>query len=333
MPKRLLFTLALLLPCFVGFGWGFFAHKVIHQLAIYALPKQMQPFYFRHQEALVETAVRADQRRSQDPLEGPRHFIDVDVYGDSAAYTLPESWDQAVKVYSADTLRKYGIVPWHVLRLKDRLTEAFRARNADSILFYSADLGHYIADAHVPLHMSVNYDGQLTNQRGIHSLWESKLPQTFLEGYPLYSGKADYLPDPQKAIWGVVRATFPLVQPTLQQEQLASLDFSEEQKYVMVETRGQVRRYYSDAFAEAYQKRVGDMVERQLRASAQMVASFWYTSWVDAGRPDLASLLSPALTKEEKKALRQELKAWRRNELAEKNLLQATRRPAASSGE
>ncbi len=323
MPKRVFLTLPLLLCSLLGFGWGFFGHKIVHQLAIYGLPRQMQPFYYRHQETLVEDSVRPDQRRNQDPQEGPRHFIDLDVYGDGANDQLPEGWEEAVKTHSADTLRKYGIVPWHVVRLKGRLTEAFRTRNVDSILFYSADLGHYVADAHVPLHTSVNYDGQLTGQRGIHSLWETKLPESFIQNYRLYSGKATYLPDPQGAIWQVVRSTFSLLEPTLLQEQEASQAFSPAEKYVQVEVRGQTRQYYADAFAAEYQKRMGDMVEKQMQASAQMVASFWYTCWVDAGKPDLNQLLASPLTKQEKRALRKEKAAWRKNELVQKEMLLA----------
>jgi hypothetical protein len=323
MTKRVFLTLSLFLCSFLGFGWGFFGHKIITQLAIYGLPRQMQPFYYRHQENLVEHSVRPDQRRNQDPQEAPRHFIDLDVYGDGVNDQLPQAWEEALKVYPADTLRKYGIVPWHVVRLKERLTEAFRSGNADSILFYSADIGHYIADAHVPLHTSVNYDGQLTGQRGIHALWESRLPELFIQDYQLYSGKASYLPDPQGAIWEVVRSTFTLLEPTLHEEREATQAFSQEEKYVQVEVRGQSRQYYADAFAAEYQKRMGDMVERQMQASARMVASFWYSCWVDAGKPDLNKLLATPLTKQERNALKKETEAWRKNELLRKEMLLA----------
>lgn len=323
MKKSAFLTISLLCCSFFALGWGFYAHKVIHQLAIYALPKQMQPFYYRHQQTLVETSVLPDQRRNQDSLEAPRHFIDVDIYGESAAYTLPESWDEAVKLYPADTLRKYGIVPWHVVTLKDRLTEAFRARNPDSILFYSADLGHYIADAHVPLHTTLNYDGQFTGQKGLHSLWESKLPEMFLTDYRLHTRKAAYLSDPQHAIWEVVRASFRLVDQTLTQEQEASQGFTAEQKYDQAERNGQTRQYYSGAFATAYQKQLGTTVEQRLRASAQTVASFWYTCWVDGGKPNITKLLPTPLAKAEKRAFRKERKAWRKNELVADSLLLA----------
>ena len=43
----------------------------------------------------------------------------------------------------------------------------------DDVLRTAADLGHYLADAHVPLHTTGNYNGQRTNQTGIHALWET----------------------------------------------------------------------------------------------------------------------------------------------------------------
>jgi hypothetical protein len=42
-----------------------------------------------------------------------------------------------------------------------------RKTKKHEILFIAADLGHYIADAHMPLHTSDNHDGQLTDQKGI----------------------------------------------------------------------------------------------------------------------------------------------------------------------
>ena len=60
---------------------------------------------------------------------------------------------------------------------------AFIEKDSDKILKYSADLGHYIADAYVPLHTTENYNGQLTGQKGIHAFWESRLPELFSEDY------------------------------------------------------------------------------------------------------------------------------------------------------
>jgi hypothetical protein len=55
-------------------------------------------------------------------------------------------------LYSEKVLIDHGIVPWHILKVKYWLTQAMRNHDYSQILELSADLGHYIADAYVPLH-------------------------------------------------------------------------------------------------------------------------------------------------------------------------------------
>lgn len=53
------------------------------------------------------------------------------------------------------------------------------------------------------------------------------------------------------------------------------------------------------------------MVERQFRASVKATGNLWYTAWVDAGQPDLKSLIDYKPTEEELARRREELKKWR----------------------
>src|SRR5450432_4054635 len=78
-------------------GWGFFAHQKINRLAVFILPPEMIGFYKKNIQYITETAVNPDRRRYAVPKEGPRHFIDLDDYGDSAAHKLPRFWNEAVK--------------------------------------------------------------------------------------------------------------------------------------------------------------------------------------------------------------------------------------------
>ena len=57
------------------------------------------------------------------------------------------------------------------------------------------------------------------------------------------------------------------------------------------------------------------MIEKQLRLSIYDVACFWYTAWVNAGKPDLLSLDDPHLTKQNKKNYKKELKAWKKGRI------------------
>src|SRR5947207_2252643 len=85
-------------------SWGFLVHKTIHQLAVYELPVSMRKFFYKHMDYLVENATRPDTRRNTDATEAPKHFIDIEMYGDSAEYKLPLHWDDAVKMFTKDTL-------------------------------------------------------------------------------------------------------------------------------------------------------------------------------------------------------------------------------------
>ncbi|MGY2133304.1 zinc dependent phospholipase C family protein [Hymenobacter sp. HD11105] len=315
-------TLVLVLPVLSN-GWGFFAHKTIAQVAIYALPKTMQAFYFRHMDELVKLSIAPDERRETDDAEAPRHFIDMDHFGDDPFNDMPKAWDAATAKYTADTLRKYGTVPWTVLEVKEKLTEAFRQRDTTAIIALSADLCHYISDAYVPLHTTINYDGQLSNQTGLHSLWESKLPERHIAKYKLDSKSAKYIKDPQAAIWKVVQESYGFLGATFDFEEAVTRNFTPETKYTFSHRYGKTRRAYSDAFADAYHEKVGGMVAYRLKQAPTSVASMWLTAWQDAGKPDLNALMTRKPDKEEKAILAAQLKTWKNNELVAQNTLLA----------
>jgi len=310
--KKNLFWLAILflLPTGRAWSWGFFAHQRINRLAVFCLPPEMTAFFKAHIRFIEENAVNPDQRRYAVAGEAPRHYIDLDVYGDSALAKLPRYWPQAVQQYSEDTLMAYGIVPWHIQLVKHQLTEAFKGRDAGRILRLAADLGHYVADANVPLHTTENYNGQLTGQVGIHGLWESRLPELLADGYDYFVGKAEYLYSPQDRAWQAVREAHAAVDSVLRFERELSRSFPADKKYSYEQRGNTTVRVYSRAFSEKYHRLLSGQVERRMRASIKMVADFWFTCWVDAGQPDLTPLLRYQLSKEEREQIDQEKKEW-----------------------
>jgi hypothetical protein len=157
-------------------------------------------------------------------------------------------------------------------------------------LKYAAEIGHYIADAHVPLHTTENYNGQLTNQYGIHGLWESRLIELQAENYNYWIGKAKYLPSVQKEIWAAVKASHTALDSVLKFERQVSTQIGSAEKYSYEQRGSTLTKVYSRKFCAAYHKSLNGMVERRLRAAIQMVSSVWYTAWVDAGQPDLSKL-------------------------------------------
>lgn len=302
-------------------SWGFLGHKTAQQMAIYELPGNLQQFFFRNMDNLVANAPRPDIRRNEDSTEATKHFIDLEMFGEDAINQMPRNWAAAVTLFSKDSLLKYGYLPYHVVYMKERLTQAFRDQNKDSILFYAADMGHYIEDANVPLHTTVNYDGQLTNQKGLHSLWESMIPELEIADYTLSSRhKAQYLTHPEEAIWDAIRRSAILVPDMLQKEKEVTRDFTEEQKYRIQQRRGKEYKSYTTEFARAYAKSLGNSINNQLIHAADLVADFWYTSWVDAGKPNLKALRGE-WHRAERKKLHKEKKAFRNNKLLKYNML------------
>lgn len=271
--------------------WGFFGHKRINRIATFTLPPEMFGFFKEHIEFLTEHAVDPDKRRYAVEGEAQRHFIDIDHYvhtGEDPFKVVPRKWKDAVEKFTEDTLQAYGIVPWHIMVMKYKLQRAFEEGNVDLILKYSADIGHYIGDAHVPLHTTENYNGQLTDQKGIHGLWESRLVEINAENYDYFIGKATYIKDLESFIWEAVEASNRGVDSVLRIEKELTKEMASDRKYSYEKRGNTTVSVYSKEFSDEYHRRMNGMVERRLRAAIMAVGSIWYTAWVDAGQPDLS---------------------------------------------
>ncbi|PWT97898.1 MAG: S1/P1 Nuclease, partial [Bacteroidetes bacterium] len=291
--------------------WGFFGHKKINYYAIFLLPPEMMVFYKPNIEFLVDHAVDPDKRRYMVPQEGPRHYIDLDHYGTYPFDSLPRNWMAASKKFGPDSLKSHGIVPWWTMIMLQRLTNAFTERNKSKILKLSAEIGHYIADAHVPLHTSSNHNGQLTNQIGIHGFWESRVPELLADDeFDFYIGKAAYLVNPSQFIWQRVLESAKSVDSVLAIEKSLTNKFGAEHKYSFENRNGKIVRQYSSAFTRTYNLQLQGMVERRMRASIFAVASFWYTAWVNAGRPKLSELTGQDFNAEDLHEFEELDRAW-----------------------
>ncbi|GIV30758.1 MAG: hypothetical protein KatS3mg029_0109 [Saprospiraceae bacterium] len=362
-----------------GPPWGFFGHKKINEHAVYSLPPQMLVFFKPHRDYLIEHAIDPDMRRYASDFEGPRHYIDLDRYGQPPFPTLPRNWTDALlchagffgllpsgdtlplfdspivnawldsnssialspafadstatigypsmrqffkekllpqyyesawiidpddlrqlvglplsrlqAAWAIDTFTQHGVVPYHLERQTAMLTSAFRQGDPERILRLAADLGHYLADAHVPLHTTANYNGQLTNQLGIHAFWESRLPELYAdETYDLWVGKATYIEDKTAFFWNIVTESYALVDSVLSVEKSLSEQWPPDRRFCVEWRNGVQVSQFCEAYARAYHERLGGMVERRMRQAILAVSSIWFTAWIDAGRPDLSSL-------------------------------------------
>jgi len=312
--KKLFVLISFCLVSTSCFCWGFYGHQQINKHAVFLLPPQMLAFYKKHIDFLMEHSVDPDKRRYAIPEEGPRHYIDIDRYGVYPYDSLPRNWKTAVEKFSADTLYKHGIVPWWVETMFHRLTNAFKEKNSARILKLSAEIGHYISDAHVPLHASSNHNGQLTGQRGIHGFWESRIPELLAEKeWDFFIGKAAYISRPLDFIWNRVLESAAAADTVLLYERILTANFPADQKFAYEDRNGVVVRQYSSAFSIAYDRKLKGMIERRMRQSIFAVASFWYTAWVNAGQPDLAKLSNHQFSEEDLKEFEELNMRWRSN--------------------
>lgn len=305
----------------VLFAWGEWGHKHINRAAVFALPDGMIKFYYNHIDFITESAVVPDLRRGvlNDKAEPPRHYIDIEDFGNIPIESFPKTTKEAYQKWDSAFLNKTGYLPWYIQNLEEKLTQAFKKRSKSEILFISAEIGHYVADAHMPLHTSSNYNGQLTNQKGVHALWESTLPQQFGNDFNFKVEKAKLITDIAAETWNMIAQSHALVSPLLKTEKQNRDAFDKEKLYKKDNSGKLVLSYnqpvFSDEYARSFNVALNGMVEQQLRLSIRDVADYWYTAWVNAGSPELLSLDDAHLTKQNAKNFKKEYKAWNKGRL------------------
>jgi len=289
-------------------------HEKINYHAVFLLPPQMMILFKPNIAFLAEHAVDPDKRRYMVASEGAHHYLDIDHYGVYPYRELPRDYNAAVRKYSADSLQTYGIVPWWIQVMMGRLTKAFREKDKQAILKNAAELGHYIADAHVPLHVCSNHNGQLTHQQGIHAFWESRVPELFAESeWDFFIGKASYITDLPVFIWARVLESAAAADTVLRCEKEINSQFRSDLKYSFEERRGKIIKQYSSSYSALYEARLNQMVERRMRQSIFAVASCWYTAWVNAGQPPLDRLTPDSLSAPEIREFERLNLAWKNN--------------------
>jgi hypothetical protein len=305
---------------FLTLSWGIVGHERINKAAVMALPQPLQVFFYNHIDFITQEASVPDIRKYALNYkdENPRHYFDMENFG--TVDSFPKTMEEAKKKYDTKFLNDNGILPWYIEDLMVKLTKAFKEKNRAEILFLAADLGHYIGDAHMPLHTSANHDGQLSGQKGIHSLWESRLPELFVKDYKFTVAPAHYYEDIHKATWDMINDTHSLVQPLLDVDKKLRTSTPENQVFV-VDADGKVvkNKYnsakFSDDYAAKLHKELNGMVESQMKKAITATASFWYTAWVNAGKPDLSDLDAKEITKRNSKALKEDTKLFQKGDL------------------
>lgn len=304
-------------------SWGTFGHEHINRAAVLAIPSSpLQNFFYNHIDFITQESTVPDLRKYtlKDRSENPRHFIDLENFG--SMDSMPSNLAEAKKKYDDKFLQDNGMLPWYIMDMMDKLTKAMKDKRKTEILFLAADLGHYIGDAYMPLHTTVNHDGQATNQNGIHSFWESQLPELFGDAYNFNVGEAKYIDNVEKETWNIISSSHSLMDELFKTESDLYKTYDKDKVYQKNKNNSIVKTRYnqkihSAEYSKAYHDNLKGMVEKQMRGACASTSGYWYTAWVNAGKPDL-SMLDPADQTERNKAnLKRELELLKKGRLSD----------------
>lgn len=268
-------------------SWGFKAHRTINEQAVYQLPDELYLFYKNHVGYISEHAVDADVKKFANHQEVPNHFIDLEYYFELFGDTISNvTWEALNRSVSKDSLHQFGILPWHVEQCYKQLIISFQNQNSQEIKKLSADIGHYIADANVPLHATVNYDGQLSHQEGVHALFETHAAQLLMDTLFLRKKAVDTISNFHEFIWDVVLESHQKSKELLQKEQVLRKRFKGE-LYDVAQNENAV---LSSEYVEYYYQNEHEFLASCFKKAIFEVRNVWYSAWLKAGKPKLSEL-------------------------------------------
>jgi len=252
-------------------AWGPTAHDIVNTWAIETLPFEIRGFFEANRQFLVAHANDPDEWIKKDRYERKRHYIYMDKYGIFPFLGLPHSFRKAVEQYGTGRINRDGVLPWQIGEYSLRLTLALKSHNWDQAKLEAAVLAHYVADAHDPLHVTQNFDGQLTAQTGLEDRFEIHLLDRYSKFFILHPEDAAKIDDPTEYAFRTCLEAY------------TSLD-----SVILADLRAREGLPdYTDEYFDRFYSQVGATVMRAINAAAHDAGSYWYTAWLNAGEPAL----------------------------------------------
>ena len=276
MKKLLLSTIALLAMSVLLTSWGSVGHRKISEASSASFNQQMQDFQ-TWVSFLRDHASDADSRKNSDPTESPKHYIDIDNYADFIAKgRIPQTYDSINSMFGSTTVLLNGILPWATLNTFDSLRNCFQRRDFIKAQVFAADLGHYVADGHMPLHITKNYDGQLTGSTGLHSRYESTMIGSYISQITYTGESINEISDVHQYIFDYLYANYTFVDSVYAADTYAK-------------TLGTTS---SAAYKTALWTKTKSFTVPLFHRASHALAELIYTAWVQAGSPSIINFTS-----------------------------------------
>ncbi len=266
MKKMLHIVIIILFTLSNVYAWGWGSHRVINEAAVDHLPPEMS-FFQDHREYLRVHSVDPDY--SSDPNPGYYHYIDIDYFDEFFAGTLPHDLQELYTLYGQSIVNDQGLVPWVITWWMEDMTELMAEGNWNDIWQIAAELGHYVADSHQALHLTVNYNGWDTGNGGIHSRYETQMMNDHLDDITFADSISRYWETPIDSIFSYIEDIYPLVDLVMAADDRASAQDPS----------------YGNTYLSMMWDDLGDTTTWSLERAVLDLASIWYTAWINAGSP------------------------------------------------
>ena len=266
-------TLLIVLMPVVLLGWGNKGHKIITKYAMQLLPPEMN-LSMEIQEAIIAHSTDPDHRKKEVKDEYPKHFIDIDYYKEFREGRMIQSYDSLLSIYGDNVVTDMGTLPWATLQTYSYLVDAFMQKDKQKIILYGSDISHYIEDGHQPQHTTLNYNGQLTNQTGIHSRYESEMLNKYVNEIEerFYAIQPEYVSDLSNYIFDFITESNTYNELILAADRQAS---------------EQTSNAFNDDYYNLLWFKTKYVTFNRVSMGANRTASLIYSAWVDAGKPQL----------------------------------------------
>lgn len=206
--KQSLIVLLLLSSSIKGWTWSGRGHALVCETAAYLASSsndKKNSFLKSHSFDLGYYCNVPDliwKRPKTYKKEFVNHFMNLEYFDEAIAPDKRRSKDSPFQLSRKDFDRKFKEIPeergrswWRIQELvkkiegltaelkKTKVKIKERQKNQGEWLLTVGILGHYVGDLAMPLHVSKNYDGQFTKQKGIHHFFEGKMvDELYLDG-------------------------------------------------------------------------------------------------------------------------------------------------------
>jgi len=258
-------------------SWGEKGHQKINGSAPRFFPARLNHFK-GWSEKLSEHGSDADNRKKNDRTEGVKHYIDIDAYKDFVEkHKITEAKDEAFTQYGKDFIMKNGTLPWVTDSTYHTLVKQFRSREWEKAVLTAADLGHYVGDGHMPLHLTLNYDGKLTEQTGIHSRYESKMINRNVDQITIKRTRVRKVKNVSRYVFDYIYSNYQYKDSLLNADKLAF---------------EKANREYNDVYYLTLWNQTHGFTNKMMEGSSKALAVLIKSAWIEAKRPRLPREIS-----------------------------------------